>query len=125
MSGKFRPARKVARRSYCLEPLPGEIEMAVKMRPTCTWTKRPRGALLHLDTEDFILTVEHRWEPCPWDKNIQILPMSNITNKYQLKNFLLVVLPAGRQGLFDDWKLDILVLRAGRAWNTTLRNEEI
>ena len=62
MSGKFRPARKVARRSDCLEPLPGEIEMAVKMRPTCTWTKRPRGALLHLDTEDSILTVEYRWE---------------------------------------------------------------
>jgi len=22
--------------------LPDEIEMAVKMRPTCTWTKRPQ-----------------------------------------------------------------------------------
>ena len=62
MSGKFRPARKVERLSDCLEPLPGEIEMAVKMRPTYTWTKRPRGALLQLGTEDFILTVEHRRE---------------------------------------------------------------
>ena len=62
MSGKFRPARKVERLSDCLEPLPGEIEMAVKMRPTCTRTKRPRGALLQLGTEDFILIVENRWE---------------------------------------------------------------
>jgi len=62
LSGKFRPARKVERLSDCLEPLPGEIEMAVKMRPTCTWTKRPRGALLQLGTEDSILTVEHRRE---------------------------------------------------------------
>ena len=62
MSGKFRPARKVERHSDCLEPLPGEIEMAVKMRPTYTWTKRPRGALLQLGTEDFILTVENRRE---------------------------------------------------------------
>ena len=60
---KFRPARKVERLSDCLEPLPGEIEMAVKMRPTCTWTKRPRGALLQLGTEDFILTVENRRDP--------------------------------------------------------------
>ena len=63
LSGKFRPARKVERLCDCLEPLPGEIEMAVKMRPTCTWTKRPRGALLQFDTEDFILTVERRREP--------------------------------------------------------------
>ena len=60
---KFRPARKVERLSDCLELLPGEIEMAVKMRPTRTWTKRPRGALLQLGTEDLILTVEDRWEP--------------------------------------------------------------
>jgi hypothetical protein len=37
--------------------------MAVKMRPTCTWTKRPREALLQFGTEDLILTVENRWEP--------------------------------------------------------------
>ena len=36
--------------------------MAVKMRPTHTWTKRPHEALLQLDTEDFILTVENRRE---------------------------------------------------------------
>ncbi|KKR29790.1 MAG: hypothetical protein UT63_C0116G0006, partial [Candidatus Gottesmanbacteria bacterium GW2011_GWC2_39_8] len=43
--------------------LPGEIEMAVKMRPTCTWTKRPRGALLQLGIGKPFLTVENRWEP--------------------------------------------------------------
>ncbi len=37
--------------------------MAVKMRPTHTWTKRPHEALLQFGTEDFILTVEYRWEP--------------------------------------------------------------
>lgn len=35
----------------------GEIEMAVKMRPTDNRTKRPRGALLYLDTEFYVLTV--------------------------------------------------------------------
>ena len=59
---KFRPARKAERLDNCLEPLPGEIEMAVKMRPTHTWTKRPRGALLQLDTEEAFLTVENRRE---------------------------------------------------------------
>jgi len=39
---EFRPARKVERPSNCLEHLPGEIEMAVKTRPGCPWTKRPR-----------------------------------------------------------------------------------
>jgi len=43
---EFRPARKVERLSDCLEDRPGEIAMAVKMRPSHTWTKRPRGALL-------------------------------------------------------------------------------
>jgi len=37
--------------------------MAVKMRPTHTWTKRPHEALLQFGTEEFILTVENRWEP--------------------------------------------------------------
>ncbi len=46
LSGEFRPARKVERLSDCLEDRPGEIAMAVKMRPSHTWTKRPRGALL-------------------------------------------------------------------------------
>ncbi len=59
---KFRPARKVERLNDCLKLLPGEIEMAVKMRPTCTWTKRPRGALLYLGTVEIFLTVEYRWE---------------------------------------------------------------
>ena len=48
--------------SNCLEPSPGEIEMAVKMRPTCCRTKRPRGALLQLDIELNLLTVENRRE---------------------------------------------------------------
>ena len=48
MSGKFRPARKVERLENCLEDRPGEIEMAVKMRPRYARTKRPRGALLQL-----------------------------------------------------------------------------
>ena len=43
---EFRPARKVERLSDCLEDRPGEIAMAVKMRPSHTWTRRPRGALL-------------------------------------------------------------------------------
>ena len=30
------------RLSNCLDHLPGEIEMAVKTRPSCPWTKRPR-----------------------------------------------------------------------------------
>ena len=46
---EFRPARKVERLSDCLENRLGEIAMAVKMRPSHTWTKRPRGALLELD----------------------------------------------------------------------------
>ena len=37
--------------------------MAVKMRPTYTRTKRPRGALLQLDIDLFLLTVENRREP--------------------------------------------------------------
>ena len=48
MSGKFRPARKVERLENCLEDRPGEIEVAVKMRPRYARTKRPRGALLQL-----------------------------------------------------------------------------
>ena len=47
---KFRPARKVERSGDCLEGRLGEIAMAVKMRPTYTRTKRPRGALLQLGT---------------------------------------------------------------------------
>jgi hypothetical protein len=40
----------------CLSEGFGEIEMAVQMRPTRGWTKRPRGALLQLGTEsEFIL----------------------------------------------------------------------
>ncbi len=37
--------------SHCLELKLGEIEMAVKMRPTGSRTKRPREALLQLDTD--------------------------------------------------------------------------
>jgi hypothetical protein len=62
VSGKFRPARKAERLGDCHELLPGEIEMAVKMRPTCPWTKRPRGALLYLDIGIMFLTVECRRE---------------------------------------------------------------
>ncbi len=51
LSGEFRPARKAERLSDCLEDRPGEIAMAVKMRPSHTWTKRPRGALLQLDPD--------------------------------------------------------------------------
>ena len=51
MSGKFRPARKVKRLCNCLEKRLGEFELAVKMRPTGSRTKRPRGALLQLGTE--------------------------------------------------------------------------
>ncbi len=40
--------------SYCLELLLGEIEMAVKMRPTGGRTKRPHEALLQLDTVVFL-----------------------------------------------------------------------
>ena len=57
LSGKFRPARKAERLSDCHKLLPGEIEMAVKMRLTCPRTKRPRGALLYLDTGMTFLTV--------------------------------------------------------------------
>ena len=39
---EFRPARKAERLSNCLDHLPGEIELAVKTRPSCPWTKRPR-----------------------------------------------------------------------------------
>ena len=48
MSGKFRPARKVSRSGRCLDGGLGEIEVAVKMRPSRSRTKRPRGALLQL-----------------------------------------------------------------------------
>ncbi|MBI4038327.1 hypothetical protein HY387_01645 [Candidatus Daviesbacteria bacterium] len=51
VSGEFRPARKVERLSDCLEDRPGEIAMAVKMRPSHAWTRRPRGALLQLDPD--------------------------------------------------------------------------
>ncbi len=50
------------------------------MRPTCTWTKRPRGALLQFDTEDFIVTVEHRWEP----SGITGIPLFAIEKSYLL-----------------------------------------
>ena len=60
---KFRPARTAQRQSNCLELSPGEIEMAVKMRPNSTRTKRPYGALLYpgpvLDFE----IVESRRDP--------------------------------------------------------------
>ena len=46
---EFRPARKAERLNDCLEDRLGEIAMAVKMRPSHTRTKRPRGALLELD----------------------------------------------------------------------------
>jgi len=48
---KFRPARKVERLNNCLDPLPGEIEMAVKTRPSCPWTKRPRELYCSLTFE--------------------------------------------------------------------------
>ena len=48
MSGKFRPARKASRSGHCLNQGLGEIAVAVKMRPTRSRTKRPRGALLQL-----------------------------------------------------------------------------
>lgn len=51
LSLNWRPARKVQRVPYCLELLLGEIEMAVKMRPTNGRTKRPHRALLQLDTD--------------------------------------------------------------------------
>ena len=51
LSGEFRPARKVERLRDCLEDRLGEIAVAVKMRPSHTWTKRPRGALLELDPD--------------------------------------------------------------------------
>jgi hypothetical protein len=38
----------VERLENCLEDRPGEIEVAVKMRPRYARTKRPRGALLQL-----------------------------------------------------------------------------
>jgi len=57
VSGKFRPARKVKRLYNCLEKRLGEFEMAVKMRPTGSRTKRPRGALLQLGTEMYAVTV--------------------------------------------------------------------
>lgn len=37
--------------------------MAVKMRPTDTWTKRPHGALLSLGTDFLYGIVENRREP--------------------------------------------------------------
>jgi|SRR3989338_4720571 len=52
--------------------------MAVKMRPTHTWTKRPREALLYFDTEDAMLTVEHRREP----SGTSGIPLFGIANSY-------------------------------------------
>lgn len=57
LSGEFRPARKVERLSDCLEDRLGEIAMAVKMRPSHTWTKRPRGALLQLGIVELFFIV--------------------------------------------------------------------
>jgi len=57
--------------------------MAVKMRPTHTWTKRPREALLQLGTEDFILTVEHRWDPDASRGQYEI-PLFNMKESYLL-----------------------------------------
>jgi len=57
LSGKFRPARKVERSGDCLEGGLGEIAMAVKMRPSYTRTKRPRGALLQLGIVSSVETV--------------------------------------------------------------------
>jgi len=57
--------------------------MAVKMRPTHTWTKRPREALLQLGTEDFILTVEHRWEPGA-SRTKHEIPLFNMNESYLL-----------------------------------------
>ena len=51
LSLNWRPARTVQRVLHCLELLLGEIEMAVKMRPTGGRTKRPRRALLQLGTD--------------------------------------------------------------------------
>jgi len=57
--------------------------MAVKMRPTHTWTKRPREALLQLGTEDFILTVENRWEFGASRAKYEI-PLFNMKESYLL-----------------------------------------
>ena len=38
--------------------------MAVKMRPTLARTKRPRGALLQLGTDNVLEIVENRRESC-------------------------------------------------------------
>ena len=79
MSGKFRPARKAERVSDCLEPLPGEIEMAVKMRPTCTWTKRPHGALLYLGIGKIFETVEHRRDSDVSRRSVEHLSFQMLT----------------------------------------------
>ena len=60
--------------------------MAVKMRPTHTWTKRPRGALLQLDTGKVFLTVERRRE----GRTIRCIPsMEHLS----LKISTLIILP--------------------------------
>eukprot|EP00825_Cyclidium_porcatum_P037228 TRINITY_DN406_c0_g1_i3.p2 TRINITY_DN406_c0_g1~~TRINITY_DN406_c0_g1_i3.p2 ORF type:complete len:124 (+),score=1.61 TRINITY_DN406_c0_g1_i3:77-448(+) len=49
LSGKFRPARMVQRLGRCLNEKLGEIVARAKMRVTRIRTKRPHGALLHLN----------------------------------------------------------------------------
>lgn len=49
MSGNFRPARTAQQSGGCLNRVLGENALAVKMQPTRSKTKRPRGALLQFD----------------------------------------------------------------------------
>ncbi len=49
--------------------------MAVKMRPTDGRTKRPRRALLQLDTDGVCEHVENRWERSDLSECISEIPL--------------------------------------------------
>ena len=59
-----------------------KIAMAVKMRPTYTWTKRPRGALLQSGIELFIFIVEHRREFPDLSGSVSGIPLLEIDNSH-------------------------------------------
>ncbi len=66
----------------CLELSPGEIEMAVKMRPTNCRTNRPRGALLQLGTDCSCWIVENRRETLAYVKVISGIPLVQYGESY-------------------------------------------
>ena len=63
-----------------------KIAMAVKMLPTYTWTKRPRGALLQSGIELFSFIVENRRDGSDLSESVSGIPLLELNNSHLFAN---------------------------------------